>query len=288
MLDRFSPRLEGGHLYPVNLLLIRNGISEGPFAIKEIQETGSAQLASRLTSIHASKWRLSEEGRKQSEMAGAWIRKRFQKGIDCYLTGEYVRSLETAGILNLPNARWRKSLYLRTRDLGSILPIALWPNLSLENLDISQDNSEFQRIMEEKNRDRYYWTPPDGESIAQLALRTERVLHWIRHHVQASGTALIVTHKDVMESIRIRLERISPLNYSRWIENPPHDMRLNYGSILQYTRMNPNTKEVVPSYRWVRVVTPYEREDPGFRSIYSHHNGDEDLLAEISNIPHLF
>jgi hypothetical protein len=50
--------------------------------------------------------------------------------------------------------------------------------------------------------------------------------------VVATGSALIVTHKDVMESIRIAIEKISPLDYGRAIENPPEDLRLEYGSVL--------------------------------------------------------
>jgi broad specificity phosphatase PhoE len=117
--------------------------------------------------------------------------------------------------LNLPGARWVKSLYLRRRNHRSF------------SLFVGPSPAPAEAM-----RDRYYRTPPNGECVAQLALRTERVLYWIRHHIPPDGSALIVTHKDIMESIRIAIEKISPLDHEAMDEHPTDDFRFDRGSVL--------------------------------------------------------
>lgn len=274
---RFRTR---GSFLPMNLVLVRNGVSEGTIALEQLRATKDPSFAEKLFKQHNSRWKLTPEGIAQAQAAGQWLKKNFPDGFDAMMTGEYVRSLETAAYLGIPNAKWQKSLYLRTRDFGSL------QRLFFEENSVQR---EADRLMEERNRDRYYWTPPNGESLAQLALRTERVLHWIRHHMSPTSSALIVTHKDVMEAFRIEIEGISQLDYTERIVNPPANMVLEYGSILQYTRKNPKTGEVVPTYRWVRVVSPMSKHaEPAWVKLYMQYNGNAELLAEVSDVPHLF
>ena len=269
-----------GSLFPMHLVLVRNGISEGTMALEQLRMSKDPFIVEKLINQHNSRWKLTPEGISQARAAGVWLKEKFPEGFDALMTGEYVRSLETSAYLAIPHAKWQKSLYLRPRDMG---------NLQRFCFDEHYTREEAEQLLEEKNRDRYYWTPPNGESLAQLALRAERVLHWLRHHIKPEGSALIVTHRDVMEAFRIEIEQISQLDYTEKIENPPKCMTLNYGSILQYTRKNPKTGEVVPTYRWVRVVTPpVTGAEPAGVKLYRRHNGNEELLAEVSDIPHLF
>ena len=269
------------HQLPIDLLLVRNGISEGAIMIKKAQkEKNSIELES-LCQTHSSRWRLTDFGRLQSKSTGKWISDHFHGNFDAYMTGEYVRSIETAANLNLINAKWNPSLYLRPRDFG------YFSNFKPNNLD----PSEFEKLINERSRDIFYWRPPNGESIANLALRAERVLHWIRYHVPPEGKAIIVTHKDIIETFRIKLERISQMDYPNLIKNPSKKLSLNYCSILHYTRRNPKTGEVIPNYQWLRVVTPWmgkEFTPEGFQDIVSKHYGNIELLSEVSNVPHLF
>lgn len=273
----------------MNLVLVRNGIAEKTSEIKGISRRYDPFVINKLNEQHDSKWRLTKRGVQQAKAAGEWLKANFHDEFDVLMTGEYIRSLETAALLNIPNARWVKSLYLRTRDRGSVDRI-LHPCTAEEHGNPSKAERKRRMVEEEKKRDKFYWTPPGGESLAHLALRTERVLHWIRQHIHPSGSALIVTHKTVMESIRIDIERISQLNYTEKIENPQESMVLHYGSILQYTRRNPNTGEEVPKYRWVRVVTPWmpDKANPKWHALHTIHNGNSELLAEVSDVPHLF
>ncbi|OHT03767.1 phosphoglycerate mutase family protein [Tritrichomonas foetus] len=267
---------------PVDLIIVRNGASDGSVIInagkKGIEKM--KKYKPELRKVHNSKWRLTEFGIFQAKAAGRWIKENFSKPFDAYLTGEYIRSLETAARLDLKEAKWIPSLYLRPRDFGAF-----------SELDRQFSKAEFNEHMREKSRDSFYWTPPNGESIAHLTLRTERVINWIRTHVPENGSAIIVTHKDVMDCLRIRIERISQMDYKKKVAEPPFNHILYYGSILQYTRRNPNTNEVVPHYRWMRVITPWlgkHFSPPEFEPIITKHYGNSELIGEVSNVPHLF
>ncbi|KAK8892453.1 hypothetical protein M9Y10_029682 [Tritrichomonas musculus] len=276
---------KGRRIYPflpIDLLIVRNGASDGSVAIhggkrkKEIV----THFRNELRKAHNSKWRLTDFGVFQARAAGRWISENFKLPFNAYLTGEYVRSLETAGNLNLKGAKWIPSLYLRPRDFGSFA-----------KLDREFSQAEFNEILKEKARDAFYWTPPNGESIAHLSLRTERVIHWMRNRVPEEGSVIIVTHKDMMDSIRIRIERISQLDYKEKIADPPCKHILYYGSILQYTRRNPKTGEVVPHYQWMRILTPWLGKyfiPSEFEQIVIKHYGNAELIGEVSNVPHIF
>jgi broad specificity phosphatase PhoE len=263
---------------PIDLVIVRNGISQGFDALQRSSSCETARL--NLAKVHSSRWRLTDFGRKESTLAGQWIRQHFAHPFDAYLTGEYLRSLETAASLELPGAKWIPSLYLRPRDFGAF-----------SDLNRQFNNSEFEQIMKERARDAFYWTPPGGESIAHLSLRTERILHWIRSQVPANGTVVIVTHKDVIETIRIRLEVISQMEYQEKIVNVPQNLTLFHGSILQYTRRDPETGMVRPQYGWRRIVTPWLGK-PGLVEKFEQFErkvlGNEELQNEVLSVPSMF
>ena len=264
---------------PVDLVLVRNGICEGSVALRKAFGGNDPQFIEKLKQSHSSKWRLTDFGKLQAKSTGQWLRENFGT-FNAFLTGEYIRSLETAACLGLPGAIWFPSLYLRPRDFGSF-----------SVADANFDEKEYEEHYKNRERDSFYWTPPNGESIAHVTMRAERVIHWIRRHVPSDGSCIIVTHKDVMEAMRIRLERISQLDYTRKILNCPPKFALNYASVLHFTRRNPKTQEVVPRYRWMRVVTPWmgkSYNSSDYSEIVINHYGNAELLVEVSNSPKLF
>ncbi|EAY01786.1 hypothetical protein TVAG_111430 [Trichomonas vaginalis G3] len=268
--------------FPVDMVIVRNAISEGAIAIKKKQLGLSYTMDEKLQNLHPSRWRLTNFGRLQAECTGNWINEHFPLQFDAYITGEFVRSIETAATMKLKGALWKPSLYLRPREFG---------NYSLLSRGVNPKEVQASRNIKEKVRDSFYWTPPNGESIAQLTLRTERVIHWIRNRVPADGSVVIVTNKDIMEALRIRIEKISQSDYDRRINHCPKDESLHYCSILHYSRRNPKTGEIVPRYSWMRICTPwlgknYAKED--FKEIYEISYKNEELLAEVSNVPCLF
>lgn len=270
----------GEHLsLPIDLLIVRNAINEGSLRLKLNEISKYKYPLDKLKETHGSKWKLSPFGRLQAKVAGNWIKEHFPTKFDAYLTAEYLRSMETAARLDLPGSVWIPSVYLRSRDFGDL------SSLKIESVE------DFNVHMKERARDIFYWTPPNGESIAHLMLRTERVIHWIRKNVPPDGKALIVTNKDIMEALRIRMENIVQTNFIKAIANPPPKDVINTCSIIHYTRRNPRTGEVVPKYRWKRTVTPWmgKKFSPeSFDDIVDVHYQNEDLLAEVSDTPTLF
>ena len=282
MLSKFSSVKSNYFLLPVDLILIRNGLSEGSVMIKRYQNNFhfSKKVLHAFSSVHSSRWRLTQLGQIQARSTGKWISENYPKKFDAYLTGEYVRSLETACLLNLEGASWVPSLYLRPRDYGGYT-----------SLNKFQGSEQEKKIMEERKRDSFYWAPPNGESIAHMKLRIERVMNWIRKNVPNNGAAIIIANKDIMESVRIKIEHISQMDYMEKIIQPPKNHILHNCSVLHYTRRNPITGEIVPDYKWIRISTPWlgKRFIPEhFETIISKYYDNSELLAEVSNVQRIF
>ena len=70
---------------------------------------------------HSSGWRLTDVGRQQAECAGQWLKDNFyEKDFDRFYVSEYIRCMETAARLYIPNARWFAEVFLRERDWGQM------------------------------------------------------------------------------------------------------------------------------------------------------------------------
>lgn len=265
---------------PIDLLFVRNGISEGANIIDSAMRGIYGEYGQNdLLNYHNSRWRLTDMGKMQAKSAGKWIRENFDR-FDAHLTGEFNRSLETAAFLGIKDAKWIPSVYLRPRD---------WDETMFN--DTTNQRKAYQKVSKERIRDSYYWSPPNGESISHVTLRIERVIHWIRSHVPSDGRAIIVTHKDVMECFRIRFEHILQLDYENTILYPEESNKIHQGSILQYTRRNPGTGEIAPIYKWMRVITPWlghKHMNFPFKEFNIRTYTTENLLDEVNNAKGVF
>ena len=112
-----------------------------------------------------SKWRLTDTGRQQAIAAGEWLKTNFQQGFDRYYVSEYLRAMETAARMDLPDAKWFAEVFLRERDWGQ-MDLMSW----------SERNDKMADELKRKDLDRYLYAPPGGESMADVALRVDRVL----------------------------------------------------------------------------------------------------------------
>ena len=102
---------------PIDMVIVRNALSEGAIAMKKLQNSDEIDLE-EFQNVHSSRWKITDFGKLQAKNTGKWIRDHFPNKFNAYLTGEYVRSIETAVNLNLQDATWKPSLYLRPRDFG--------------------------------------------------------------------------------------------------------------------------------------------------------------------------
>ena len=117
-----------GLILPTNLVLVRHGLSEGNAAKQK-----GIKIPEGHRDRHSSKYRLVDEGIQQAKAAGFWLRKNFPsnlnpnnngnlflQGFHGYFVSKYIRAIETARFLELPNAQWKIEVLLREKDKGSL------------------------------------------------------------------------------------------------------------------------------------------------------------------------
>src|SRR6185436_2831339 len=95
---------------PIDLVLVRHGQSEGNAAKRRSEAGDHSAFTEAFKNRHSSSFRLTKLGREQAHLAGKWLRAEFyDRGIafDRCITSEYLRAVETAALLELPDAEWR-------------------------------------------------------------------------------------------------------------------------------------------------------------------------------------
>lgn len=257
---------------PNDIVLVRHGESEGNLAYRQSRRGDDSAFTEEFRNRHSSFWRLTDKGREQARMAGEWIRQNIGDRFDRYYVSEFIRAQETAALLGLPDAVWFRDFYLRERN---------WGDLELKTQE--ERALLFGEVLQKRNSDTFFWRPPNGESLAELCLRIDRVLHTL--HRECDGKRVVmVCHGEVMWAFRVRLERMSQGRF-RELERSSdiRDSILNT-QILHYTRCDPGSSYVAPYAQWMRSVCPtdqslsrntWERiERPTF--------SNEDLLEEAT------
>jgi NAD+ kinase len=264
---------------PVDFVLVRHGESEGNYAYGLSHQGDNRYFApgSPFLQRHTSKWRLTERGRQQAQVAGAWLREQVAVAFDRYYTAEYLRAMETAARLGFTGASWYCEFYLRERDWGKF-----------DVMPIEQRKREYADDMRRRELDRFFWTPPGGESMATLCLRVDRVLNTL-HRECAEKRVLIVCHGEVMWAFRVRLERMSQHRYQEldYSNDPFH--KIHNCQILHYTRRDPATGLTAPHLKWMRSVCPWDltRSHNEWEVLERVGYANEDLLAVVERTPPL-
>lgn len=126
-------------------------------------------------------WRLTDKGRDQALAAGAWLAKEGLVEFDRYYVSEYLRAMETAARLDLPG-QWYTEMLLRERDWGS--------------MDLMSEEERVQTLSHELQRrelDPFYYAPPSGESMADVAQRVDRLIEAL-HRDCADKRVILVCH----------------------------------------------------------------------------------------------
>ncbi len=259
---------------PVDLVLVRHGQSEGN-AAKRLHESGQPEALAKLVSErHTSGYLLTSLGEKQAVDAGAWLRDAFRGGFDrCYVS-EYLRAKQTAGLLDLPNAKWFPNFYLCERDSGGV-----------ETRPESVRDEEFRHMLRMRENEPFFWKPGNGESLAQLSLRLDRVLDTLHRLDDPDCRVILVCHGEVMWTYRVLLERMSQEVFRKtYLSKEPID-RIHNCQILHYTRRNPErpSDRPEPYLQWMRTVRPTETPiwSSGWRKIERPTYTNEQLLEEV-------
>jgi len=262
--------------YPIDLVLIRHGQSEGNLA-QARSDQGSDEYwnVPEFKERHTSRYRLTSAGIAQAKQAGEWVRKNIANSFDRYYCSEYVRALETAAHLGFQNAEWFSEFFLREQDMGI-----------LAGKSKMERNTQFKSEMERRARDLFYYQPPGGESIATCALRVENFLSTLK--ASCSGfRVIVVCHGNIMKAIRIRIERMSQQDFMKFQTDPLY--KTYNCQIIWYSRRDPGTCRIARDFNWVKSICPWDTTKTPTdwvrikRPVYSN----EALLQMAESVPRL-
>jgi broad specificity phosphatase PhoE len=263
---------------PNNLVLVRHGESEGNIAVARSKAGDHSAYDGEFKKRHSSQWRLSKKGIEQAVTTGQWIKKNLKLRFDRFYSSEYLRVIETAALLDIKDASWFTEFYLRERNWGS-----------LDRASVLEREQRFQESMEEREMDSLYWTPTNGESMATLCLRNDRVIDTM--HRECNGkNVIIVCHGEVMWGYRIRLERMPQETFLALdrSKNPTH--RIHNCQILHYTRINPQDPGASPADHldWMRSICPWNPDlatgENVWHKIHRPRYNNQELLARVERV----
>lgn len=234
---------------PIDLVLVRHGKSEGNL-VKDRAKTGDIRgFTQEFRFRHSSQFRLTSIGALQALAAGTWLKANGFARFDRYYASEYIRAFETAGHLGLdllPEQRWYLDFFLRERDYGlfDVMPHA-------------EREEKFAEYCQSMKRDRFFGAPPNGESMADVALRLGRLLDTLNREC-FDKRVIVVCHGETMWAMRVRLERMLAKRFDELdVSGHPHD-RIHNGQIIHYTRRDPATGAMARRYDWMRSVCPWD------------------------------
>jgi NAD+ kinase len=260
---------------PLDLILVRHGQSEGNVATDLSKAGDNRHYTKEFLNRHSSLWRLTDKGKLQAQTAGEWLKSNVNPHFGRYYTSEYLRAVETAMLLGLPNAQWFLEFYLRERDWGD-----------MDVMTHEEREKRFAESIAAKKRDAFYWTPPNGVAIADLCLRVDRVLETL-HRECSDKSVVIVSHGEVMWGFRIRLERLTQQRFIELNRSRKPFEKINNCQILHYTRIDPESGVLMPYLGWMRSVCPWDlsRSSNEWQPIVRNRYSNKDLAKILERYP---
>lgn len=255
---------------PNELVLVRHGHSEGNLAVDYSKLGDDSFYTPDFRERPGHQWRLTEDGQEQARTAGQWILENIGD-FDRYYVSPYIRTKETAALLDLPSAEWRVDSRLRERDWGDI-----------GSLPRKEFIEEYPRNAFVKDMDSLYWRPPGGESIMDVRMRMRSLLDTL-HRETESQKVIAVTHGEFMWSARAELEYMSD---EEWLTaDNDKSQKIHNTQVLQYSRLDPNTDKQNKYASWTRSVCPWMTGvSLEWSQITRHRFSNEELLEQVAKI----
>lgn len=269
-------------MLPIDIVLVRHGESEGNAAKRAMERGDPDILRQAFAGRHTSSFLLSDLGVRQALRTGEWLKQAFPDGFDRYYCSDYKRAMQTAGLLSLPNAQWRRNAYLVERDWGI-----------LDRLSDREREAQFAENMRTRDTEPFFWRPGEsGESFLQVQFRLDRVLDTL-HRECSDKTVIIVCHGEVMWAFRVLLERMSQERFRELHLSRDPDDRIHNCQIIHYSRRNPHNPRkffgLDPHMRWVRMIRPTDDpvRDFGWQTFDRPTYSNAELLALTASIRRL-
>ena len=227
---------------PNDLVLVRHGESEGNLA-DDLYRAGQEERANAFfANRHTSEYRLTDRGRSQAQAAGRWLKANLPGTFNLAYSSDFARARETAGQLAIEGQIWHVTFNLREREHGVMRDLRGKEKLAAEEAHAKQP---------------FYWRPLNGESVADICVRVDRVLETVRKR-NSGQRVIIVCHAEVMRAFRVRIEHILPEEYKKFNKTHPYH-HIHNGQVLHYTRRDPASGEVQAETGWVRSVCPWDK-----------------------------
>jgi len=265
-------------MLPLDLILVRHGQSEGNAAKRLSEKDDHTAFAKLTTGRHSRSYRLSKRGREQAMMAGDWLKAEFLKDgttFDRFIVSEYTRAMETAALLQLPDANWYRNFYLTERDWGDI-----------EAAPENERNEKFRDALNMRAIEPFFWKPPNGESFAELCLRLDHVLQSLERHF-SDKKVIIVCHGEVMRGFRVLLERMSQQSFKNSYLSKEKEENIHNCEILHYSRKDPESGKLEDRIHWLRRIRPTEMPvwNTGWQKIERSKYSNDELLKIVEETP---
>ncbi len=232
---------------PIDTVLVRHGESEGNLAKRLSEQGDHSIMTTQFLDRHTASWRLTDKGRDQAARAGKWIQEEFFNGpvgFDRYMVSEYIRAMETAGCMGLPNALWHSEYRLAERSWGE-----------LDQYSEEKRNEKFADNLRRRDVEPFFWKPLNGESFSELTTRFDRVLDTL-HRECSDKRVGIVCHGEMMWAGRVAIERMPQERFKELHLSKNPDDRIWNCQIIHYTRRDPVTGELHKHANWMRMIRP--------------------------------
>lgn len=201
-----------------NIVLVRHCESIGNIAFQQsFFQQDDTMYTDEFMASSSLKWTLSEYGKKHAAEIGSYLRR---MAFDSIFVSDSRRTIETVELMGVPSARLIVTELLRERDYAGLecKPKRDW-------LSYATDLDEAMRSMT--------WRPPGGESMEDI---TARVISFLDTHVSENLSTLIVTHGDIIQTMRMAL-----LGLDEAARGAFRNIQGNYvrtGQIFLYERQN--------------------------------------------------
>ena len=229
---------------PIDLILIRHGESERNLISRDENIEYDKE---EYNSTHSSKFRLTKKGREQSIITGEYIKNNISEKFDKYYTSDYIRTKETAALLNLENALWESDFLIRERDNGV-----------LSGYSKEDKKKLYPDEVKRKEKNLFYFTPIGGESLANVCLRIEQFINILCRY--ASGMkVIVVAHGHVLRAFRIRLEKMNHKQIEELYKD--ENKTILNTQIIWYSRRNPHTNKISNDFKYKKVVCPWNLQE---------------------------
>lgn len=229
---------------PNNLVLVRHGQSEANIRIEASKNGDDSLFTDETMMVPDRSWRLSPLGVMQAQTAGDWIRENVER-FDRQITSPFIRTRETAAHLDVNDVLWEENRVVRERSWGEI-----------DGISRAHFEKDYELNARFKKKDPLYWSPPGGESIANVAENRVRNLLSTLHRESDGDNVLVVTHGEFIWATRMTLQRWSDEEFFEFDKDPEY--KIHNCTVIHYTRTNPVTGEVSEKIQWGRKAYPVQ------------------------------